>query len=1072
MRSVLTLVFAATLCFLVSGVALAYESTARGPQGEISFSRPTFSKQVQLGPGETIERTEVRLNGTLIRIAPDATGTLRYTPEQPLAPGDYTLKMGIQVSGSGLDTSTFTFSVRPGAVDSIPAPGPESLRALAYTNALRKAAGLSPLTYSAELGQASANHARYLSANGDSGHFEEAGHPHFSGADLEARTRYYGYSDRAAEVIAYRGHAEEAIDDWMATIYHRIPFMDAAYTELGYGAAGLGSRANVLVTGGRSYTRSEAVAWPYPGQTGVPTQWSGLEHPDPLRLYPGTSGPLGYTISLSFDYTTQSLSLSEASLSDAAGQAVPVMRFAPDNDPELQEMVAIIPYKPLAPNTTYTVRLAGRRNGSPWRKEWSFTTGAAYLTMTRASGNTVEGDGFTPGTQVFLAGLPVRNLQVTATRFSFTPPAGYSGEPTDLLVVTPEGQQLVWPRFSTDAAAGTDFTASTHTLTAGGQAHTVAALAGPDGRKLLPETALAQLGLTAVTIPDIDRIYISGGAVSGDLAIDSAIAYVAGRRYSLPLPAQQLKGVNYLPAAFVESLLAGTATGELTAIAGYTVEDVTYTAPAPTTPAPDDGAQGGGGGGTPAGPTPGAPTDISTVPGYILLNSADGKTFTHTLHGVTLTWQYEKEDYEGNRYLRYYTVTARVGDKLLATFPDVLDVMADYDLTDLGAARAFATRWYQEQYKVDLKTQLFKDIRDFAWRIKAIRSAPGLNPTVAAAFTDIGSFPWAEGPILLAQKLGLLKGRTETTFDPSAQISQPEALALMVRLLGAEAEAKTAAGRAGPLPEGLPAWAAGYYRVAVDRGVLTHEDDFQPTRPADRGTVTTWITRAIGSKHQGGAGDSGFADIAQFNHTELRAIRYAADLGIVSGYADGTFRPRNPVTRAEMSILLVRSLRYVDTVPGSIAGIVHANQDGLVVTKRIPADNEQGVVFRDTPLKVAAGALVHADGKRGTLAQLADGHDIHAVLNAQGEAAIIVASRNWYTNKSAEPYNSPGQRALQAAATVQLTAVTGKPLDLSAYGGPAVTFTAASISAATGTARLAWTLSPEDWYPYPGWYPT
>jgi hypothetical protein len=51
----------------------------------------------------------------------------------------------------------------------------------------------------------------------------------------------------------------------------------------------------------------------------------------------------------------------------------------------------------------------------------------------------------------------------------------------------------------------------------------------------------------------------------------------------------------------------------------------------------------------------------------------------------------------------------------------------------------------------------------------------------------------------------------------------------------------------------------------------------------------------------------GFTDIS--GHWAEKVILELAEKGIVSGYPDGTFRPENPITRAEVTTLLVRALK-------------------------------------------------------------------------------------------------------------------------------------------------------------------
>lgn len=48
-----------------------------------------------------------------------------------------------------------------------------------------------------------------------------------------------------------------------------------------------------------------------------------------------------------------------------------------------------------------------------------------------------------------------------------------------------------------------------------------------------------------------------------------------------------------------------------------------------------------------------------------------------------------------------------------------------------------------------------------------------------------------------------------------------------------------------------------------------------------------------------------FNDVTQ-NHDAYVAVRYCSSLGLMNGYPDSTFRPNNPLTRAEMSVILCK----------------------------------------------------------------------------------------------------------------------------------------------------------------------
>ncbi|WP_048749706.1 S-layer homology domain-containing protein, partial [Paenibacillus sp. P22] len=67
------------------------------------------------------------------------------------------------------------------------------------------------------------------------------------------------------------------------------------------------------------------------------------------------------------------------------------------------------------------------------------------------------------------------------------------------------------------------------------------------------------------------------------------------------------------------------------------------------------------------------------------------------------------------------------------------------------------------------------------------------------------------------------------------------------------------------------------------------------------------LLRAMGVKEPGPAGASGFSDGASIPAWGRAFAAEAAKRGLVSGYEDGSFRPEQRVTRAELAVLLSRA---------------------------------------------------------------------------------------------------------------------------------------------------------------------
>lgn len=102
-----------------------------------------------------------------------------------------------------------------------------------------------------------------------------------------------------------------------------------------------------------------------------------------------------------------------------------------------------------------------------------------------------------------------------------------------------------------------------------------------------------------------------------------------------------------------------------------------------------------------------------------------------------------------------------------------------------------------------------------------------------------------------------------------------------------------------------------YYEAvlwAVSQGITLGTDDahFSPDADCARGQLVTFLWRAAGKPKAEQA--VLFSDVgADAYYGE--AVRWAAALGIVTGYSDGCFGPGDPITRQQMAVMLYRFAR-------------------------------------------------------------------------------------------------------------------------------------------------------------------
>jgi len=185
-------------------------------------------------------------------------------------------------------------------------------------------------------------------------------------------------------------------------------------------------------------------------------------------------------------------------------------------------------------------------------------------------------------------------------------------------------------------------------------------------------------------------------------------------------------------------------------------------------------------------------------------------------------------------------------------------------------------------------------------------------------FADLDGH-WAKADIeLMASKL-IVKGMTDTSFNPANKITRAEFAALLVRALGLTQDAAAAAKFADVRSS---AWYAGYVGAAAKYGIVTGDDNgsFAPGKEITRAEMAVMVSRALGMV-QGKADVKADATIlAKFKDANsMKAwatvpIAELAGLGILNGVAADIFAPDASATRAEAAVILLRAMRTLEFI--------------------------------------------------------------------------------------------------------------------------------------------------------------
>jgi hypothetical protein len=178
----------------------------------------------------------------------------------------------------------------------------------------------------------------------------------------------------------------------------------------------------------------------------------------------------------------------------------------------------------------------------------------------------------------------------------------------------------------------------------------------------------------------------------------------------------------------------------------------------------------------------------------------------------------------------------------------------------------------------------------------------GLNVKASEPFTDLGPVPWAEEEISFLYERGVIVGYGNGRFAPNDLITREQAALILVKELYPLETSATRLNFSDVHENSI------YYNaiaVAVDHGKLVGYPDgtFKPHNPITRAESA----RIISSAYDLTGTNADFTDVSQA-HWAIDYINALASNQIVVGYPDHTFRPNNSITRAEFSVLFARVL--------------------------------------------------------------------------------------------------------------------------------------------------------------------
>ena len=150
-------------------------------------------------------------------------------------------------------------------------------------------------------------------------------------------------------------------------------------------------------------------------------------------------------------------------------------------------------------------------------------------------------------------------------------------------------------------------------------------------------------------------------------------------------------------------------------------------------------------------------------------------------------------------------------------------------------------------------------------------------------------------------------GYEDGTVRPGANITRAEVATIFFRLLTDETRESYWSQSSGFTDLASGAWYNNAVSTLTRAGILDGYEDgsFRPNASITRAEFTKIAVSFF--KHVGGASSNPFNDVPD-SAWYAEFVKAAAELGLIDGYEDGTFRPNAPITRAEACTIVNRTL--------------------------------------------------------------------------------------------------------------------------------------------------------------------
>ncbi|WP_145948486.1 Ig-like domain-containing protein [Paenibacillus sp. Y412MC10] len=247
-----------------------------------------------------------------------------------------------------------------------------------------------------------------------------------------------------------------------------------------------------------------------------------------------------------------------------------------------------------------------------------------------------------------------------------------------------------------------------------------------------------------------------------------------------------------------------------------------------------------------------------------------------------------------------------------AYFDKPITLTFAFDPASLKSNQTAAVFYYDEAKKIWIKVpggriqdnRIVVDVDHFTkFAVLAIDQTTGL--TVISNPAEFGDISghWAEASIKQAAGTGIVTGYPDGTFKPGKTVTRAEFAVMLVNRLGLK---KTGAELTFIDSASIGAWAQNAVAQVVQLGMMKGYENgtFRPNEEITRAEIAVTITNAVGQISKD-TPEAGFADDSEIPDWAKGSAEFLKQTGIMQGKDGNRFAPQEAATRAEAVTVLL-----------------------------------------------------------------------------------------------------------------------------------------------------------------------